>query len=82
MSRDADTHPVIRIEGRLERLALAELRRALRKSRASPHLTLDISGITSLDDEAVRALARFQGAGLRLRGGSMYLNRRLQEFIP
>jgi anti-anti-sigma regulatory factor len=67
----------LQIEGRLD----AEGVRALRDvvGTAPTTLTIDLSGLTSIDHHGTAMLAALSDRGCRLQGGSLYVNRLLKE---
>lgn len=70
---------VIQIDGRLDVHTLHELRKVVESCDASGRPTLDLSGLTAVDLEGRALLVSLRESGCRLVGGSMYINRLLQE---
>jgi anti-anti-sigma regulatory factor len=71
---------VIRIEGSLSGETVGELRDLIASEvRAG---TLDLSGLASLDAQGRALLLELRGHGHRLRGGSLYIKRLLEEAQP
>lgn len=69
---------VIRIEGHLGPGALRKLQTLIRQ--ASHPVTLDLTGLTSLDNVGRRFLANQRRRGHLLLGASLYIDRLIQEF--
>ena len=70
-----DEATTIRAEGRLEAESLPCLLEECLE--ASKPLRLDLSGLSSVDDEGVRALCRLIEQGAELSGASIYIRRLL-----
>lgn len=70
---------VIRIEGRLDAEAAAQLADMLQASEAVDSVAIDLSGVTSLDASGREYLLTLKGRGCRLEGGSLYVKMLLQE---
>jgi anti-anti-sigma regulatory factor len=71
---------VIRIEGSLSGETVGELRDLIASEvRAG---ILDLSGLASLDAEGRALLLELRAHGHRLRGGSLYIKRLLEEAQP
>lgn len=70
---------VIRADGRLCEEAAEECRALLRALPRELAITLDLSGLESVDRAGLALLVELRSAGSRLRGGSLYINRLLQE---
>lgn len=73
---------VVRIEGRLDSSALHILAELLDSDPSSPPPSIDLSGLSSIDRAARDALIGLRQRGLRLAGGSLYINQLLQEIEP
>lgn len=72
---------LIRIDGRLDAENLDELRGLLASAPGPAGLTLDLSGVTSIDREGRDLLVRLRRDGCRFQGGSLYVNVLLGEAI-
>lgn len=72
---------VLRLDGSLGVETVGELRRFLREGSRGV-FTLDLGGLTALDSEGRSLLLGLQGEGHRLRGGSLYIRRLLEEAQP
>ena len=75
-----DTGPVIYADGRLDRLAVAELEGVIRMT--SRPVTLDLTNLLSADDAGVAALRDLSGKDVRLVGVSPYIALLLQVKHP
>lgn len=81
--RPTEGELVIRIEGRLDARSVAELRRLAEPlANDASSVTVDLSGLVSLDAAGQSCLVGLRAAGCRLLGGSLYVNRLLQEVEP
>lgn len=74
-----ERHTVIQVEGRLDSETVPELERLVTGVNCSAQITLDLSGLTSLDQEGRGALLRLRSAGRRVLGASLYVGRLLEE---
>lgn len=72
---------VLRLDGSLGAETVDELRRFL-LAKNGEVLMLDLGGLTSLDGEGRSLLLGLRDAGHRLRGGSLYIRRLLEEAQP
>lgn len=68
----------LQIDGILTGATITELRRAVRADDG-PGLVLDLDGLTALDPAGRDLLVELRGRGCRLRGGSLYVRRLLEE---
>lgn len=75
-----DTGAVIHADGRLDRLAVAELEGVIRMT--SGPVTLDLTNLLSADDAGVAALRNLSGKGVRFVGVSPYMALLLQTEHP
>jgi anti-anti-sigma regulatory factor len=69
--RVQDTGTVLHADGRLSRLGVTELERAVRMT--SGPVTLDLTNLFSADDAGVAALRSISGRGVQLVGVSPYM---------
>ncbi len=76
-SEAGETVTTIRIEGQLTSASVPDVRAACES--ANPPLRLDLSGLRSVDSDAIRALRSLSEAGAELKGASPYINRLLLE---
>jgi hypothetical protein len=67
----------VRVEGRLDAGSTKSLQDLL--DSLPPDTTLDLSSLTSIDREAGAFLIRLRESGISIRGGSLYINRLLEE---
>jgi hypothetical protein len=67
----------VKIEGRLDAGSIQSLQDLLDSS--PPNTTLNLSGLTSVDRDGGVFLIRQRESGVTLRGGSLYINRLLEE---
>lgn len=74
-----ERHTVIQVEGRLDSETVQELERLVTGLNRSAQITLDLSGLTSLDQEGRGALLRLRNEGRRVLGASLYVDRLLEE---
>jgi anti-anti-sigma regulatory factor len=72
---------VVRLEGRLDSETVPELRAFLREA-GEGSLTLELSGLASIDHDGLAALVSLRNAGYALQGGTLYVNRLLKEANP
>lgn len=81
LTLDPTQHPglLIRLEGAFEASAIPSLNGVLPKHALLPSVTLDLSGLTSLDEPCRALLRSLRSAGCRFRGGSPYLKHLLIE---
>ena len=70
---------VIRVDGRLDARALKDLQGLLGTSGATDAVSVELSGLTSVDPEGLAFLVGLRAAGCRLLGGSLYISRLLEE---
>jgi anti-anti-sigma regulatory factor len=68
----------VRIEGRLDIEAIRSLR-AITEATPPSNLTLDLAGLTSVDPCGGTFLVGLRKSGVRLLGGSLYINHLLLE---
>lgn len=73
-------HTVIRIDGVLDATSLKDLRDLIGPDMDPARVSLDLSGLTSLDAQCAVFIAGLQAGGCQVRGASMYINRQIQEF--
>jgi anti-anti-sigma regulatory factor len=69
---------VIRVDGQLDGRAVPDLER-LAATTGPESLSIDLSGLTSLDAAARRALVALSQRGCLLRGASLYIARVLAD---
>lgn len=69
---------IIHIDGRLDAETLCELRR-LADPISPASLSIDLTGLTSVDPKGRAYLIERRSAGARLSGGSLYITRLLEE---
>ena len=74
------TVTTIRIEGKLTRAELPDLRGAC--ELADPPLQLDLKGLKSADIDGIRALLSLSETGVELKDASPYINQLLLEANP
>lgn len=79
--KDERGRQVLRLDGNLGIETVGELHRFLQEGN-SDVLTLDLDGLTGLDDAGRSLLLRLRGDGRQLRGGSLYIRRFLEETQP
>lgn len=70
---------LIRVEGRLDAESLQDLRALLAPHRTLQAVRIDLAGLTSMDTHARDFLVGLRAAGCRLHGGSLYINRLMEE---
>jgi ABC-type transporter Mla MlaB component len=70
----------VRLEGRLSRDLLPELERAL-AGRDESRLRIDVTHLTSADNDGTAALQRLLAQGAEIRGASPYLRLLLGESL-
>lgn len=69
----------IRVEGRLNAQGVEHLHRLLAADSRSDRPSLDITGLTSVDAAGRECLVALRKSGIRLIGGSLYINQLLEE---
>ncbi len=72
-----DRRSIVRLEGVLTQDTVAQLSSYVCSITDQP--TLDLGGLTGIDAAGREALLRFRSTGSRLRGGSLYIQRLLEE---
>lgn len=72
----------IRVEGRLDSETVFELHAFLAAMDSRERVTLDLSGLASVDHDGRSALLRLQAAGHRIVGASLYIHQLLEEAQP
>ena len=77
--RPAPDQLTIRVEGRLDADGGAELRVAAAAALSPAQLTLDLSGLMSVDEAGCELLTALRRDGCRLRGASLYINEITEE---
>jgi anti-anti-sigma regulatory factor len=70
---------LVRMDGELTAETLHQFLGVLESAQPRPHITIDLSGLRSLDAEGRGLLLGLREAGCRLVGGSMYVNHLLEE---
>lgn len=70
---------VILLEGMLDAHGVEELNVILREAGSSRTTSLDMSGLSGLDDAGRRVLVELRERGVRLEGGSLYIRGLLKE---
>lgn len=70
---------VIRVDGRLDARAVGEFRGLLESLPAAASIAVDLQGLTSVDPDGLAFLISLRETGCRLLGGSMYINKLLEE---
>lgn len=73
---------LIRVDGRLDAAGVAEFQRLLAADQPDPTLSIDLTGLTSIDAEGRRFLFDLRHDGCRIVGGSLYIKRLLEEIQP
>jgi anti-anti-sigma regulatory factor len=69
----------IHVEGRLDAVGKAELAALVATCGPIRVVTLDLGGLRSVDSEGRECLIGLRQAGCHLRGGSLYINRLIEE---
>ncbi len=72
----------LKVEGRIVGEWASELRKVCGKYRPSQSLTLDLAGVTFMDDKAIALLREFREGGTHLAGQSLFISTLLQEGGP
>lgn len=72
----------IRIEGRLDADAVPELHDLVASCPAPRTVSVDLSGLVSMDQAGRSLLIALRESGCRLYGGSLYVNHLLKEVQP
>lgn len=70
---------VIRVEGRLNAEGVEQLQSLIAPDSQIDPPALDITGLTSVDAVGRECLVSLRQSGARLIGGSLYINRLLEE---
>lgn len=77
--KPAQGDALIRLDGRLDAESTTQLQSLVADLDSMPGLTLDLSGLLSLDPHARAYLIQLRAAGVKLSGGSLYVTHMLQE---
>lgn len=77
-----DRNPTVRVEGRLDSETVHELEAFLAAIDSPECVTLNLSGLASIDHDGRFALVRLQAAGHRIVGASLYIHQLLEEAQP
>jgi anti-anti-sigma regulatory factor len=80
--RTGERETVIHVDGRLDGDSLGDLLGLVRSRGSADAVTLDLSGLVSVDPAGQAALVALRAMGCRLLGGSLYVNRLLEEVEP
>ncbi len=70
---------IVRVEGRLDSEAVRELDAFVEGEDSPGGITLDLSGLASVDQGGRAALLRLRASGHRIVGASLYIHRLLEE---
>jgi anti-anti-sigma regulatory factor len=70
---------VIRVEGLVTAETIAAFHGMLGSERPAPSITLDLSGVTSVDAAGREFLVDLRRDGCRLMGASLYVKKLLEE---
>jgi hypothetical protein len=73
ITRAANEEVVFTVSGRVDAENLAELGRLLRSEASGPRITLDLTELTLVDQEAVLFLGRCESENIRLRNCPAYI---------
>lgn len=69
----------LRLEGRLTVRVLPELRRTCLDAAVGAPLSVDLSGVRFMDAPGVEFIRRLPDLGIRVKGGSPFINELLKE---
>lgn len=78
-SQPEDRNPIVCVEGRLDSETVHELQTYLAATDSSEGVTLDLSGLASVDPKGLSTLVSLQAAGHRIVGASLYIHQLLEE---
>ncbi|MCG3122508.1 MAG: hypothetical protein GIKADHBN_00900 [Phycisphaerales bacterium] len=79
VQQPAPNSAIIRLDGRLDSHSLPQLQSLIGPLGPAHALTLDLSGLLSLDPTSRAYLVQLRTAGAKLAGGSLYIAQMLQE---